>query len=196
MERFEKSRRGAVRRLAATIMVAGLSWMVAGMAIAATSTTTATVTASVVNPSGTRVLSTLNAISTLTFQNGSRTATASMSATVVETLADGVNNWYVTAIASDFAKVGGGSIGAANMSLGSVSANVTGVGDLNGTPSTSGAGGTLEQARTFFTVTGETPGTFPGYTGTYTGTGTLSLTVPAGTAQGVYTSTVTVTLIN
>lgn len=185
-----------MRKFAAIVMVAALSWMVAGMASAATSDTTTTVTASVVNPAGTRVLNPVSAPSTMTFQNGSRTATASISATVVEALADGVNNWYVTAVSSSFAKTGGGSIAASNMSLGSVSASVTGVGDLNGTPSATGAGGTLDQARTFFTVTGETPGTFPGYTGTYTGTGTLSLTVPAGTAQGVYTSTVTVTLIN
>ena len=185
-----------MRKSISIVLVGALIGAIASVAMAATQDATTTVTASLVNPAGTRVLNPVSAPSTMTFENGSRTATASISAVVVEALADGVNNWYVTAVSSNFAKTGGGSIAASNMSLGSVSAGVASVGDLSGTPSATGSGGTLDQARTFFTVTGETAGTFPGYTGTYTGSGTLSLTVPAGTAQGVYTSTVTVTLIN
>lgn len=152
-----------------------------------------TVTAIAESPAGTRVLQPLVAPAALLFIN-SRTASSPFTASVVETLANGVNPWYVTVKAGDFTGPGG-TISASALSYAGGEAAVTLPGDLSGTIE-AGTDGSLNGAgQRMFTVTGEVPGAFPGYTGTYTGAGSLSLTLPAGVAAGTYTATITVTMV-
>lgn len=162
-----------MRRTQAFIVaiVTALFALFANAAFGATSSTTTIVTANLAAPAGTRVLSPVATPAALNFTSG-LTAVTDLTVVVVEALADGVNNWYVTAESSQFSSVGGGSIPASSLALNGLAASVTSIGDLAGTPN-SGAGGTLDQATTMFTVSGESPGMFPGYTGTYTGTGQL-----------------------
>lgn len=164
-------------------------------AMAAETSTTSTVTATVQTPAGTRILQPVNAPAAILFTN-SRTATAVFTSSVIEALADGVPNWTVTLKAGDFARTGGGgSVAASNLSYTGVTHTATALGDLSGSIQAGTNGALNGSGQTMFTVAGETSGSFPGYTGTYTGAGTLSLTLPAGTPSGTYTATITVTMI-
>lgn len=160
---------------------------------------TATVSTNLASATGTRALSGI-ASSTALVTTSSTSASASFSVSAVEVLADGVTNgWSVIAISGDFARVEGGSIAAANFAYAqgnAASRTVTGVevGTPYGTIN-AGTNGPLDSEQTLFSVSGETAGTFPGYTGIYTGVGNITLTVPAGTASGIYTATVTITLV-
>lgn len=184
------------KRISLVIAVAlATSSLGAFAAMAAETSTTSTVTATVQTPVGTRILQPVNAPAAILFTN-SRTGTGLLTASVIEALADGVPNWTVTVKAGDFARTGGGgTIPANSLSLTGITNAATALGELSGSMQ-AGTTGTLGgTGRTMFTVADEVSGSFPGYTGTYTGVGNLSLTLPVGTPSGIYTATVTVTLI-
>lgn len=186
-----------MKRRISTLVAVALAVSVIGTfgAFAEETSTTSTVTATVQTPAGTRILQPVNAPAAIVFIT-SRTATAVFTASVIESLADGVPNWTVTLKAGDFARTGGGgTVAASNLSYTGVTHTATALGDLSGTIQAGTNGALNGSGKTMFTVAGETSGSFPGYTGTYTGAGTLSLTLPAGTTSGTYTATVTVTLI-
>lgn len=56
-----------------------------------------------------------------------------------------------------------------------------------------GAGGTLEEARTVFSVSGQDPEL--NYTGTYSSSSSLTLTIPNAQKTGIYTGTLMVSLV-
>jgi len=162
-----------------------------------THTATITATATLGTPAvGTRTLSTIPAVALVT--SGS-TASSSFTVSVVEVAAAGINGWFVTANSGDFAKTdlpAGASIAASNFvySRTSGSETATPAGTLSGTINPGSSGPLDGNGQTLFSVS-EDPNSFTGYSGTYTSLGTVTLTPPAGTTVGIYTATVTITLV-
>lgn len=152
------------------------------------------VTATVVAPvGGTRTLSPVPVVVAPLSAANNFSATLTVSA--VEAAIEGDSNgWSVTAISGDFTTTGT-VIAASNFAYARTSeTKLLPDGPTSGTL-VAGQNGALSATKTLFSVTGETAGTVPGYSETYTSVGTVTLTLPAGTPAGVYTATVTITLM-
>lgn len=178
------------KSIALIAVVAVLGLLGTSAAFAETSTVTATV-GSTTAISGTRSITSVTPLVTM----ASIAGTASLNGTVVivvdEVLRTG-QNWSITAAMSDLstATTPANTIGKANMTITPDSVTVLlGSGALS---VTKGAAAALDVTRTVFSVAQDP---LVNYIGTYTNSSTLKLSVPNGTKTGVYTGTLTVTLV-
>ena len=158
----------------------------AGTASADTATVTANVTAGSI---GLRSLTSVPAV-TLTPALGQATVTGAMSAVVTEAAVTGTNPWSVTASISPLALVGQPDIANSNVAISTRATVQVSGGGTSTNPTGSEA---LSAARTVVSNAGQNTGAV--YTGTYTNSANLALTVPNGTVAGIYTGTLTVTLV-
>jgi hypothetical protein len=140
---------------------------------------------------------TIAAVPTVTLGLNSGSITSPLAVTVVETLAAGANPWGVTLQSGNLTS-GGNTLTADNLKVADGSASPVTGGCLSlATPCTETGGGTaakpLNTAQKLFAVAGESTGQL--YTGTYIYSGNLSLSVPNAQPTGVYTGTLTFTLL-
>ena len=173
------------RFIVAAVLGASLAFSQVGVASADTATVTANVTSGGI---GLRSLTSVPAI-TLLSTAGSSTVDGSMAAVVTEAAVTGDTAWSVTAALSTLTN-GGNTLANSNVDIknravvqvagGGTSAPVTGTQDMSA-------------ARTLFNNSGEVATSV--YTGTHSATADLSLHVPNGTATGIYSGTMTVTLV-
>lgn len=170
------------------VLLLGASILVAtpGVANADTATVTANITAGSI---GLRSLTSVPAI-TLTPTAGVATVQGSMSAVVTEAAVTGTNPWSVTTALSALALSGQPDIANSNVDI-SNRAKVQVAGGGTTTP----ASGTEDLSTTRTLISNAGQSTLSVYTGTYTATADLALHVPNGTVAGVYTGTMTVTLV-
>lgn len=173
------------RIIVAAVLGTALAFSQVGVASASTATVTANVTAGGI---GLRSLTSVPAIA-LTATPGNSKVSGSMSAVVTEAAVTGVTPWSVTA---DLTTLTNGSNTLANSNVDINTRGVTKVAGGGTATATSGAED-LSATRTIFTTTGQS--TTAVYTGTYSSTANLDLTIPNGTATGIYTGTMTVTLV-
>ncbi|MFA5787334.1 MAG: hypothetical protein WDA71_10230 [Actinomycetota bacterium] len=179
--------------IGALVMTGGLMVMAAGPAALAadggggSGLITATITAGAI---GSRSVTSVAPVVMTSLLNAPE-LTASYAVLVTETARTGTNPWSVTATLAGALSDGlGHSIATTNMAVSARSVlKVLG----GGTESAPTGSEDLSAARTLFALTGQDP--LSVYTGTYTGSGTLTLTVPNAQAVGVYTGTLTVTLV-
>ena len=150
-----------------------------------TSTVTATLTA---NQIGSRSVTSVAPVALATTL-GTSTLSGELAATVTEAARTGTNSWSLTAAIGSLTS-GANSLANSTMSISNREVvQVAGGGTADGIDGTQD----MSAARTLFTTTGQS--TSAVYTGTYAATADLSLTVPNGQAVGVYTGTLTITLI-
>jgi hypothetical protein len=156
--------------------------------------TTSTVTAAV-GSTGFRTITALPA--SLTLANGA--VGGPLAVTVTEALAQGSNVWGVTAALTTPLTSGSTTLDKNTLTVADAASPVsvsTGCLAVASSCTVAGGGTTarpLDVAQTLFSVTGESAATL--YTGTYGYAGLLKLTVPNGTPTGVYTGTLTLTLV-
>ena len=123
-----------------------------------------------------------------------------LSVTVTETARTGVSPWSVTVSASDLdntdtsddAKIPASALTMGTTTAPSAVSCLTLAISSSRCSITNSAGGTLDQTRTLFSVSGQS--TSVSYSGLYTGAATVALAVPSGLPAGTYSGTVTVTL--
>ena len=157
-----------------------------GVASADTATVTANITAGGI---GVRSLTSVPAV-VLTPALGVATVQGSMTAVVTETAVTGTNPWSVTAALSPLALSGQPNIAASNVDISNRSTvKVAGGGTVSNPSGTQD----MSASRTISTNTGQSTSSI--YTGVYTTTADLALNVPNGTVAGIYTGTLTVTLV-
>jgi hypothetical protein len=152
-----------------------------------TATITATITGGAIGSRSVTSVAPVALDSTL----GSANLTGTLAVVVTEASRTGTNGWSVTAQAGDLTRATGTeTIPASALSVSGRSVAQT----LGGGTSTATSGSqSLDSPRTLFSNSGQSTGAV--YTGTYSASGNLSLTVPNGTLTGVYTGTLTVTLV-
>ena len=173
------------RIIVAALLGSALAFSQIGVASADTATVTANVTAGGI---GLRSLTSVPAI-VLTATPGNAKVSGSMTAVVTEAAVTGVTPWSVTADLSTLTN-GGSNLTNSNVDINTRAASrVAGGGTV--TP-TSGSEA-MSATRTLFTTTGQSATSV--YTGVYTSTANLDLNIPNGTATGIYTGTMTVTLV-
>ena len=153
-----------------------------------------TVTATVV--AGTLTVAAPPALATNLTPGQTNSGIALGSLVYTNTLNDG-SSWSVTATSNDWTSLLGGNIPFSGMSI-AAGGTINGAVGSTGTPS-AGAGGTLTGTDTTPGTTQSNPVTLATGTssvqGVYTQTGsTISVTVPGGTATGVYTGSITYTI--
>lgn len=158
----------------------------AGVAQAADVTVTANVTAGSI---GLRSLTSTPAIA-LVPTPGVSTVQGTMAAVVTEAAVTGTNPWSVTAIMSALSKAGATDIANTNLAI----SNRATVQVAGGGTSTNPSGSQdLSAARTVHSTASQS--TTAVYTGTYSDTANLDLSVPNGQPTGIYTGTMTITLV-
>lgn len=121
---------------------------------------------------------------------GVATVQGALAATVTETAVTGTNPWSVTAAMSALTKAGATDIANSNLAI-SNRAVVPVLG--GGTAAATSGSENMSATRTLFTNTGQL--TTAIYTGTYATTADLALSVPNGQTAGVYSGTMTITLV-
>lgn len=153
----------------------------------ATPTVTATVTAGTV---GSRSI-TASPV-TMSSALSSATLTGSLAATVTEAARTGTNPWSVTAAIGSLVDTGvpANTLANTNMSISNRAVVQTAGG---GTSVATTGSEAVSAARTLFTNTAQSTAVV--YTGTYASTSDWTLSLPNGTATGVYTGTITLTLV-
>jgi hypothetical protein len=181
--------RAHVRLVAATVVVAAVG-LPADMAAAAdgggaTSAVTATVTAGSV---GSRSI-TLAVPVTMASALDSSTLSGSLAATVTEAARTGTNPWSVTASIGTLTS-GTDTLANTNMTISNRAVVKTAGG---GTATGTSGSQVVDAARTLFTNTGQDASTV--YTGTYASTSDWTLSLPNASKTGVYTGTITLTLV-
>ena len=171
--------------IVAALLGSALAFSQVSPASADVATVTANVTAGGI---GLRSLTSVPAI-VLSATPGDAQVSGSMTAVVTEAAVTGVTPWSVTADLSTLTN-GGNTLANSNVDISNRAASrVAGGGTV--TP-TSGLEN-LSTTRTIFTTTGQSATSV--YTGVYTSTADLDLNIPNGTATGIYTGTMTVTLV-
>ncbi|HUQ40810.1 MAG TPA: hypothetical protein VM030_11715 [Acidimicrobiales bacterium] len=152
----------------------------------ATSAVTATITAGAI---GSRSITAASPIA-MTSSLDSTSLSGSLTATVTEAARSGTNPWSVTATMSDLTNVATDVLSKANMAVSGRSVIKTAGG---GTAAAPAGSSNLDAAVTLFSTTGQSAGVV--YTGSYASSSTWTLAVPNATATGVYSGTVTLTLV-
>lgn len=174
------------KRIASWMAVLMIFTLIGGAAHAEESTTT--VTASVADVEGLRYILSAPGVSLLPDVNGG--LTAPLLVTVEEVAATGAN-WRLTAqLAGDFSDGLGNTMSASALAMEASTVTQT----LSGGDIGNKGSGTLDSARTMYEVTGQSSSST--YSGLYDSASPLVLTVPNGTTIGVYTATVTITLLS
>jgi len=140
---------------------------------------------------------TIAAVPLVTLGLNSGSISSPLGVTVVETLAPGANPWGVSLQSTNLSS-SGNTLTADNLKVADAGGSPVVGGCLSlATPCTASGGGTtakpLNSAQKLFAVAGESTGQL--YTGTYLYSGNLSLTVPNAQPTGVYTGTLTFTLL-
>lgn len=176
--------------VAAAGMAAAAVVMQGGVASAADGggaapTVTATITASI----GSRSITAAAPI-VMSSATDATTLTGSLVMTVTEAARSGTNPWSVTATMTDLTNASSDVLAKANMAVSGRSVTQVAGGGTAAAPSGSTP---LDGTATLFNNTGQLAATV--YTGTYTGNSTWTLSVPNGSKVGVYTGTVTLTLV-
>jgi hypothetical protein len=138
---------------------------------------------------GSRSVTSLPAIA-MSAHLGDTQLRGSMSVVVTETTRTGTSPWSITASVSTLTDATAHTLAAANIAVSNRSAFRTLGG---GTVTAPGAATTFGSPITWFTNTGQSSAIL--YTGTYTGSADLALSLPNATPVGVYTGTLTVTLL-
>lgn len=156
---------------------------------------TSIVTADVSALSGTRVLTTTTPTITMGDLGTGLGMDGTLSTVVTEVGATGVNPWSVTLSAAAFTSgTTADTIGAANLTATpgttSTATGPTPSGDIN---ISDGSAGTLDSALTLLQVTGQSTTSL--YTTTYTQDTDLQLAIPNGIDSAVYTTTLSLTLV-
>ena len=184
--------RSRLARRAGVLVLAGALASLAGTSAFAadgdggSASVSATITAGSI---GSRSVTVATASPMTSALNGS-TLTGTLSVTVAEAARTGTNPWSVTAVLAGALASGGNTIPASNMSVSNRSFSRT----LGGGTVSNGSGNQdLSAARTLFSVADQSATSV--YTGSYSGTGDLTLSVPNGQAVGLYTGSITVTLV-
>ncbi len=153
----------------------------------ATSTLTATLLAGSI---GSRSVSLASPV-VMTSALSSATVTGNFSVTVTESARSGTNPWSVTVDATSLSDGLGHTIPNSALAIDNRSNPLVVAG---GGVSTGVAGSqNLTAARTLWSTSGQNTSIL--YTGTYSQTSTITLTPQNGTAAGVYTGTLTITLV-
>jgi hypothetical protein len=173
------------RIFVAAVLGSALAFSQLGVASADVATVTANVTAGGI---GLRSLTSVPAIA-LTATPGNAKVSGTMTAVVTEAAVTGVTPWSVTADLSTLTN-GGNTLANSNVDINGRSASRTAGG---GTVSATTGSEAMSTTRTIFTTTGQS--TSAVYTGTYSSSANLDLNIPNGTATGIYTGTMTVTLV-
>lgn len=142
---------------------------------------------------GTRSVTLVTPSIPLALNPGSSQMNGTVAVTVSEFARTGTASWSVTGVLSADLSDGGSpaaTIARDRLAL-ATSANPT---ILNGGGSGAfGAGGSLEAARSIFSVSGQAPTL--NYTGTYSSSSSLTLTIPNAQKTGIYTGTLMVSLV-
>lgn len=175
-----------MRKVIAFVLIGGaFAFSQVGVASADTATVTANVTSGSI---GLRSLTSVPAI-TLTSTSGSSTVDGSMAAVVTEAAVTGDTAWSVTAALTSLTN-GGNTLANSNVDiLNRAVVQVAGGGTSSAVTGTQA----MSATRTLFSNSGQVATSV--YTGTHSATADLSLHIPNGTATGIYTGTMTVTLL-
>jgi hypothetical protein len=142
---------------------------------------------------GTRSVTGVTPVIALSLLTGTANMNGPVEIVVTEAARTGTASWSVTAqLAADLSDGGSpaATIPRSNLAIATGSDPLV-VG--GGGTSSAGAGGSLEAARTVFSNSGQLTGL--NYTGTYTSTSTVTLNIPNAQKTGIYTGTLTVSLV-